>query len=164
MATGTIILPTNAAVPDAAGPPGLRFEDGRAEWLFDPDSDEIIYWTFRLPQDFASGLVARILFKMASATSGACCWATQVFAVTPGDSEDADTPGFDGTSDVDSESVPGTAGYIDEASITMSHIDGAVAGDMVQLKLYRDGDGTGGTDDATGDAELVAVTLEYTTS
>ena len=148
------------AVPDATSPPGMRVEDGRVEWLFDADADEKLNWTFRLPQDYASGGTAQIQFKMASAVADEVVWSGRVYAVTPGDAEDVDTAGF-GAAVTDTETVPGTAGHLDEASIALN-MDGAAAGDLVQLELMRDADN--GADNAVGDAELVNLSLEYTTS
>ena len=81
MATGTILLPGGIWVPDASSPPDMRVEDGRIEWLFDAGTDEILYVTFRMPQDYASGGTFKALFKMASATSGSVVWAAAVMAV-----------------------------------------------------------------------------------
>ena len=132
------------------------------------------YWTFSdtvvqqmrfagvVPDNYASGLVATLYYSMASATSGKTDWEVSVMCVTPDDAADVDTDSFD-TVNAANETVPGTAGYMSELDIPLTNADGAAAGDLIFVKLERDADDA--TDDtATGDAEVRAVVLSYTTS
>jgi len=173
MATGTIILPINGATPNASNPPGLRFEDNRPEWLFDDSTPETVFWTFRMPQDCAAepGLTAKIQYKMASDDDSdhKVEFEVSVFAISDGDSADVDTEDWDdansGSANIPGQSGGGggQAGYLDEISITLSNDDSVAAGDFVMIALQRDAD-DGTNDTATGDCEVVNVSLEYTTS
>ena len=86
--------------------------------------------------------------------------AVEVMAVTDG--EDVDTDSFDTANASAETTVPGTAGLMDEISITLTNADSLAAGDYVAVRLSRDADNAG--DDASGDLELWAFSLEYTTS
>ena len=83
-------------------------------------------------------------------------------AVSDGDSADMATDSFD-TVNSQNATVPGTAGYPDVISVTLSNADSVAAGDWVCISLARDAD-DGTNDDATGDAEVHGFALEYTTS
>jgi len=162
MATGTIILPVGGAYVDSTAPPGLGFSQSRAKLLFDDTTPEIVRWVFRMPADYASGPVAKIQYSMASATSNDVEFEVSVMAVSDGDAQDLDADSFD-TVNSGSATVPGTAGYLDEISITLTNADSVAAGDWVCVKLARDAD-DGTNDTATGDAEVWAVSVEYTTT
>ena len=129
--------------------------------LFDASTDEIIHKRFRLPTDYSSGATLKLQFSMASATSGNVVWAAEVWAITPADAADSDTTSYDTANSV-TEAVPGTAGYLDEASITLTNADSMAAGDLVTIRIRRDADNA--SDTAAGDAELRAISLEYTTA
>jgi hypothetical protein len=130
------------------------------EWLFDAAADEHIVCAFTLPQNYASAPVLKIQFKMTSATSGAVGWVCKVMALTPADASDMDAETWAAANTV-SETVPATAGYLDEASITLTNFDSGAAGDICVMMLYRDGDGTEVTDSATGDAEFIGADFRY---
>jgi hypothetical protein len=118
-------------------------------------------WQVRMPADYASAPVLKVQFKMVSATTGNVVWEGRLMAVTPGDSQDVDADGF-AASNTDTEAVPGTAGHLDEASITLTNADSVAAGDFVVIYLARLG--ADGSDTATGDAEMLVAALEYTQS
>lgn len=177
MATGTVHLPIDgAAIADGSSnnkfpaivyvissdvtDPQVRIPTAQ----FDDTDDEHMAWSFRLPADYSSGGTLKLQFYMDSATSGNVVWSVSIQAVSPGDSIDMtslDTDGEGGGWSIDTEAVPGTAGYPDEASISPG-MDSAAAGDYMVIHLKRDADHA--SDTATGDAILVAATLEYTTS
>jgi hypothetical protein len=162
MATGTIILPVLGASLDSANPPGLAFSQSRPKLLFDDTTPQLAYWVFRMPANYASGLVAKIQYSMASAVANEVDFEVSVMAVTDADAQDLDSDSYD-TANSGSATVPGTAGYLDEISVTLSNADSVAAGDWVALRLARDADDAT-NDDATGDAEVWNVSLEYTTS
>ena len=115
-----------------------------------------------LPDNYASGLVFTVYYSMASATTGKVDFEASVMAVSPDDAADVDTDSFDAVNAAN-ETVPGTAGYMSKLDIPLTNADSAAAGDLIFIKLERDADD--GTDDtATGDAELRAVVLHYTTT
>lgn len=176
MATGTILLPIGGAIPpDAsasnAAPAIVRVKSSAsapsAHFLqanFDPATDEMLWWSFRMPSDYASAPVLKVLFKLSSDTNTAhnVRFEGRLAAVTSGDSTDVDAKAL-ATTNSAGTTIPGTAGYLKELSITLTNDDSLAAGDFAIVYLRRDADGTTGTDDSTtGDCEVVAVSLEYT--
>lgn len=173
MSTGTIILtPGAATLPDGTTSnlaPGMSMTKSSAtapgvyllKLLFDASSEEWCVWQLRMPDDYASGLVAKLQWLAASATSGAVVWDVRVSATTPADSQDVDAQDF-ASANTATTTVPGTAGYLAETSITLTNADSVAAGDFVVVRVARAA--ADGADTATGDAELVAVSLSYTTT
>lgn len=170
----TVVLPIGGAMlPDGsasnAAPAIQRVKSSASapsphflQLAFDASTDEMCYWSFRMPADYASGPVLKVQYKMASATSGNVIISGRLAAVSDGDSTDVDAKalGTDNTSSA--TAVPGTAGYLDEISLTLTNADSVAAGDYVIVRLARDADNA--SDTATGDMEVVAVSLEYTAS
>lgn len=113
-----------------------------------------------MPDDYASAPVAKVAYKMASATTGGIAWDVRLSAVTDNDATDIDAKGY-GSANVGTATVPGTAGYIDIMSITLTNADSVAAGDWVTVRLARAV--ANGSDTATGDAELMGVSIGYTT-
>lgn len=173
MATGSILLPAGAAVlPDGSATnlaPALARakSSGTApapyflQLLFDAATEEWAAWSFRMPADYASAPVLKVQYKMTSATTGDVVWAGSIAAVTDGDTTDVDAKVF-ATANTLAVTVPGTAGYLDEASITMTNADSVAAGDFVVIRIARQG--AAGGDTATGDAEFIGAALTYTTA
>jgi hypothetical protein len=112
-----------------------------------------------MPDDYiASGTVTfKALYSMLSATSGSFHLDVSIMAVTPGDSADINTDSYATANDCNDATVPGTAGFLDAISCTLSNLDGLTAGDFFKVKMCRDV----GNDDAAGDAEVVAPMLSY---
>ncbi len=166
MTTGTIILPVQAAkIGGAFITNPAQINGGSNGWslLFDASQTESAVWQFRMPQDYASALVAKLQYTMASATADKVDLEVEVMAVTDGDAADVDTASFAAVNEISGgTTVPGTVGYLDEISITLSNDDSVAAGDLTIIRINRDHDD--GDDTATGDLELRNFTLEYTTS
>lgn len=173
-ATGSILIPVQSAkltgtyvttAPGGASAAvGAAIDAGDGNWrvLFDDTVDEAVVYGFRMPQDYASGAVIKLQYSMTSGSADQVEWEVAVMAVTDGQAVDIGTASFD-TVNVAVVTVPGTAGYLDEASITLTNDDSVAAGDFVYIYISTDSD-DGTNDDATGDRELVQLTLEYTTS
>ena len=169
-ATGTIILPvqsakiTGAYVTHGDATQGAQIDAGDGNWrlLFDATTDEAAVWQFRIPQNYSSGLTAKIQYSMASGTANEVEFEVGVMAVTDGDTADVGTDSID-TLNVGSATVPGTVGYLDEISITLTNADSVAAGDYVVIYLSTDADDAA-NDDATGDREVVNFSIEYTTN
>jgi hypothetical protein len=174
VATNDILLPPGAAVlPDGSASnlaPALqrRKSSGSApaiymlELWFDAATEEWATWSFRMPANYASGPTLKIQYKMASATSGAVVWAGSLAAVTDGEATDVDAKVF-ATAETATVTVPGTAGHLDEASISLTTAaDSVAAGDLVVVRIARQG--AAGGDTATGDAEFITAALSYTTT
>lgn len=161
MATGTIPLPMSGATPDSTNPPAPAWTSAdRIYWLFDDGTDELLVWTFRMPENYSSSPVAKIQYSMASATTNEVVLAVEIMAVSDG--EDVDTDSFDTANASSATTVPGTAGLVDEISITLTNADSVAAGDYVAVRISRDANNAG--DDATGDLEMWAASIEYTTT
>ncbi|MER7206332.1 hypothetical protein ABT340_04635 [Streptosporangium sp. NPDC000239] len=171
MATGTITLPLSAAtLPDGsssnAAPALQRVKSSAAapspyflQAAFDATTKEQIMWSFRMPVDYASGPVLKVQYKMASATTGNVIVEGRIAAVSDGDATDVDAKAFGSANSSSAITVPATAGYLDEITLTLTNADSLAAGDFVIVYLARDAV----SDTATGDMEVVAVAVDYTT-
>ena len=160
MATGTILLPIPAHSADPTNPPGLAFTAANRPYLlFDGTTDELVLWTFRMPQDYSSGLTVYVQYSMATATTNNIAIRTEVMAIA--DTEDVDTDNFSAVEASADDTVPGTAGNMGVVSDALG-TPTLAAGDYICLRLGRE-NATSGTN-ATGDMEVWAVSLEYTTA
>lgn len=174
MATGSIPLPIGAATPpdgtaSNAAPGTQRVKSSAAaptpyflQAAYDAATKEQLTWSFRMPANYASGPTLKVTYKMASATTGGVVIEGRVAAISPGDATDADAKGFGSANTSSTSTVPGTAGYEAEISLTLSNADSLAAGDHVVIYLARDP--AAGGDTATGDMEVVGVNLDFTTS
>lgn len=173
MATGSVLLtPGSALMPDGsasnAAPALQRVKSSAAaptlyfiQLLFDAATEEQVCWSFRMPADYASAPVMKVQYKMTSATTGGVAFESRIAAVSDGDAQDVDAKAF-AAANVGTATVPGTAGHLDEVSITMTNADSLAAGDFVVVYLNRDP--AHASDTATGDCEVVAAALTYTTA
>ena len=159
MATRFVFTPFSAEFP-SSNFPALDLTNRRPVLYFDASTDETCYWTGIAPQGLTGTITVVITYLMASATSGAVGLQAQLEAITDGDATDLDaTTSFDSVNNSSSTTVPGTAGYIDQISITMTNADSLAAGDLFRLSINRDADGSAITDSATGDLGILAVEL-----
>lgn len=155
MATRFVFTPEAAHYP-ATNFPALTLSNRRPVLAFDAATDETAYWTGVAPAGITGTITVVITYAMASATSGNIIWEAAIEAISDGDSTDTDaTTSFDTANSSGALAVPGTAGYIDQASITMTNADSIVAADYFRLAVNRDANAAGDT--ATGDALLLAV-------
>lgn len=160
MATATILLSIPAGGYDATNPPALLFEDNQWALVFDDGTDEICYWSFRMPENYASALVLKCIYKMDSATTAEVMIRAAIRATADG--EDPASSAFD-TDNISAEiTVPATAELLDTISLTMTNADSIAANEHCTLRFARDANNVG--DDASGDMKVVAVSLEYTVS
>src|SRR5688572_607284 len=159
MTSRLLFLPEAANFP-ATNLPGPGVDGQLRPFLaFDATTDESCDWTFIAPQGLTGAITVVITYRMASATTGACRWQAALEAISDGDSVDTDAASSFDAANSNGATVPGTAGFIDQISITMTNADSIAAGDYSRLRINRDADGTSGTDDATGDAQILAVEL-----
>jgi hypothetical protein len=159
MATRAIFTPLSAEFP-ATNFPQLTISNRRPVLAFDASTDETAYWSGIAPQGLTGTVTVVITYAMASATSGTVGFQAQLEAISDGDATDTDSAtSFDSVNNSASTTVPGTAGYIDQISITMTNADSMAAADYFRLSLNRDADGSAITDSATGDAYVLAVEL-----
>lgn len=159
MATRFIGLPESAHFP-ASNFPQLMGVNQRPVLAFDAATDETAYWTDIAPQGLTGTITLVISYIMASATTGTVGIQAQIEAVTAGDATDLDaTTSFGTVNNSASTTVPGTAGYLGQISITMTNADSIAAADYYRISVNRDADGTAITDSATGDLYLLAIEL-----
>lgn len=157
MATRFVLSPLSAEFP-ASNFPQLQLINRRPVISFDAATDETAYWTGVAPQGWTGTVTAVITYMMASATTGNVIFQVALEAVTDGDATDLDaTTSFDTANTSATTAVPGTAGYIDQISVTLTNADSIAAGDYFRLSLNRDADNA--SDSATGDAHVLAVEL-----
>jgi hypothetical protein len=171
MATNSILLtPGSANLPDGSASnaaPGMQRVKSSAtapgvyllQLCFDASTEEWCTWSFRMPTSYVSAPAAKVQYKMASATSGGVTWDVRVSATSDGDAQDVDAQDF-ASANTASATVPATAGYLDEVNVTLTNADSLAAGDLVVLRVARAVADAGDT--ATGDAELLGVSFEYT--
>lgn len=174
MATGTVLLPIGAAtLPDSSAnnaAPAIQRVKSTAgaptpfflQAAFDDTTVEMLMWSFRMPQDYASAPVLKVQYKMAATNADEVIIEGRIMAVSDGDNQDVDADAFAAANTSAAITVPGTIGWMDEISLALANDDGLAAGDFIIVYLARDADAAG--DDAAGDMEVVAVSLEYTTT
>jgi hypothetical protein len=158
--TFATFIPYSAEFP-STNFPQLTLVNRRPVLAFDAATDETCYWTCKIPQGFTGTMSAVVQYMMASATSGKVDFEGSLEAVTDGDSTDLDAgDSFDTANTITAPTVPGTAGFIDEFTITMTTQDSAAAGDYARFRLVRDADDAT-NDTATGDCYVLNVELRY---
>jgi hypothetical protein len=157
MATRFTFTPESAHFP-AANFPQLMLINRRPCLAFDPSTDETAYWTGIAPVGFTGAVTVVVHYIMASAITGAVYFQGALEAVTPGDAVDLDAGTSFDTANSGNGTVPGTAGYEQSISITMTNADSIAAGDLFRLAINRDADNA--SDTATGDAYVLAVELQ----
>lgn len=159
MASRFIFTPLAAEFP-ASNFPALTIVNRRPVLAFDASTDETCYFTGIAPQGLTGTITLVISYMMASATTGAVGLQAQIEAITDGDATDLDgTTSFDTVNNSASTTVPATAGYIDQISITMTNADSLAAADYFRVSINRDANGSAITDDAAGDLYLLAAEL-----
>jgi hypothetical protein len=156
--TRAILTPFSAEFP-SSNFPGLSTVNARPVLAFDASTQETTYWTLVAPQALTGALSCVITYMMASATSGNIEFEVAVEAITDADATDLDaTTSFDTVNASGAITVPGTAGYIDQVSVTLTNADSVAAGDLLRISISRDAD-DGTNDTATGDLYLLAAEL-----
>lgn len=157
MATRFTFTPYSAEFP-ATNFPQLLLSNRRPALAFDATTSETCYWTVAAPQGVTGTWTAVISYAMASATSGGVAFEVATEAITSGDATDTDaTTSFDTVNTGTDASVPGTAGYMEQVSITLTNMDSAAAADLLRFSLARAV--ANAADTATGDAYVFAVEI-----
>lgn len=139
---------------------GAQIDAGDGNWrlLFDATTDECATWQFVVPDNYSSTPALKIKYSMTSATANEVEFEGAIMCVTPGDSADIGTASFSNVA-VCSDTVPGTAGYLDTCTITLTD-DSCAAGDIAFVVVSKDADDAT-SDDATGDTEIVGIEFDY---
>jgi hypothetical protein len=118
---------------------------------------DILHWSFRVPQDYASGGAVTVFFKMASATSGNVQWAAYVSCYASGYGGSLASKGFATANYSGNLAVPGAAGYPASASWALSSLDGLSVNHFCHVALRRES----ATSEATGNAEVTGFNFYY---
>ena len=157
--TGAFVVRTPTS--GDASTAGAQIDAGDGNWrlLFDATTDEAAVWQFVLPDYWAAHGELKIFYSMTSATTLEVEFEADLMCVTPGDAADIGTSGFAGVA-VGSDTVPGTAGFMDPVNITLTD-DACAAGDVIFVYLSTDANDAV-NDDATGDREVVGLAYEFT--
>ena len=158
MATRAVFTPYSAEFP-ASNFPQLMLVNRRPVLAFDAATQETAYFTGIAPAGLTGTLTAVITYMMASATSGNVEFEVAVEAVSDADATDLDAgDSFATVNASGAVAVPGTAGYIDQVSVTLTNNDSLAAADYFRLSVSRDAD-DGTNDTATGDCYVLGVEL-----
>ncbi len=128
---------------------------------FDATTNESAVFRAVMPRSYAGGgITVYIHYALTSATSLTVDW--DVAWERIGDQQlDIDGDSFAAVNSVDNTTVPGTAGLVDIVTVTFTDgadMDSVAVGELFRLKITRDA----ANDDATGDAELLAIEIKET--
>ena len=131
---------------------------------FDDSTDESVFFLGHMPDNYdGGGLTITIEYMMTSATSGTVSLDISLMSITD-DADDIDTKSFAAANNIN-PTVASATGETDYAPVTFtdgSDMDSIAAGEDFYLKFTRDANGTTSTDNASGDLELVKITIVET--
>lgn len=157
MATRAILTPLSAEFP-SSNFPQLTLVNARPGLAFDASTAETCYWTLAVPQGITGSVSLVISYMMASATTGGVAFDVAVEAVTSGDATDLDAgTSFATTNTGTDAAVPGTAGYMEQVSVTLTNDDSLAAADYLRISVTRAV--ANAADTATGDLYLLVAEL-----
>jgi hypothetical protein len=142
---------------------GAQIDAGDGNWrlLFDATTDECATWQFVMPDNYASSPVLDIDFSMASGEANEVEFEATIMCYTPTtDTANIGTASFSNVAVGTATTVSATAGEVYRQSITLTD-DSCAAEDIVFVVISTDADDAT-NDDATGDREIVGVSLDYT--
>lgn len=156
-----LIFTALANEPPAANFATLDTRNSHPVLDFDAATDEHAVFRGVLPSTYAAGGVnVKLIWAATSAITGTARWAVAWERIPVG-AQDLDADSF-ATAKTAGGTADGVSGETTETTIPFSdgaEMDSVGAGEMFRLKVTRDADGTSGTDDMTGDAELIAVVI-----
>jgi hypothetical protein len=131
---------------------------------FDPTTNESAIFSAVMPQSYsaATGVTVHLFWMATSDTTDThhVYWDAAFERDAPNDL-DLDSDSFAAVQSNDITHVNATSGKITETTIALTagaQMDSVVAGDLFRLQITRDA----ANDDATGDAELLAVEIRET--
>lgn len=159
--TGTLgyLTPVMGHAP-GSGAAALSTRNSKPVVAYDPTSEEHYRWTWVIPNGFntpaldgADNLTFRLHWT-SSATSGSVRWVVKMQRLT---GVDIDSDSF-ASGSVVTTAASGTAGTVVVSTTGNVGLDSAVAGDAVEIDVYRDTGDAGDTVDSN-DAELLAVEI-----
>lgn len=152
-----------SGIPPAANYATLDSRNSHVVADFDAATDETIYFEGFLPAHYdGGGLTVTIWGMLTSATSGSVRLEAAIERHDTG--TDLDSDSFASAKSA-ALTASGTSGAPSSAAISFAsgaEMDSLAAGEHFRLLIRRDADGTTGTDDATGDFELLGVHVTET--
>jgi len=159
MATGQTLAIWEAigGTPATTAAATYDVRNGHVVLDFDADSNETSYFASVLPKHYAGGNIDCKLHWMAtSATAGNVRWSA-AFERLEAAGPDLDANDLQTAAEANG-AANATSGKLTVTTLTLTALDGAVAGDAFRIAVTRVA-GDGANDTMTGDAELVAVEL-----
>ena len=130
---------------------------------FDASTDESAIFSGILPRNYGGGgLTVTIYWMATSATSGATRWQAAIERMDTGTDLDSDSFASAQSAGTTASATSGAQVSTAIAFTSGAQMDSLAAGEPFRLKINRDADGTTGTDNMTGDAELLAVEIKET--
>lgn len=143
-----------------SGAAALSTRNSKPVVAYDPTTEEHYRWTWVIPNGFntpaidgADNLVFRLHWT-SSATTGSVRWVVKLQRLTD---VDVDSDSF-ASGSVVTTAVSGTSGTVVVSTTGNVGLDSAVAGDAVEIDIYRDTGNAGDTVDSN-DADLLAVEI-----
>ncbi len=153
------------ATRPSANPPGEGTEDSFATHDFNPTTEESVFFHLEIPHYYADAGIIHIHFDFfvdtAPASAQSVVWGVEYKKQSIGDNFDFDagtTIGYTQTSIT--TGTPANDKKVHQSSEVNLVTTGFAANDYILLRLFRDADGTGGTDDFTGDARVIDYHIE----
>ena len=154
------------ATRPAANPPGEGTEDSFPTHDFNPTTDESVFFHLELSHDYADAGLIHVHFDFfvdtAPAGAQSVVWGVEYKKQSIGDNFDfgaGTTTAYTQTSVT--TGTPANDKKVHQSSEISLTTTGFVAGDYILLRLFRDANGTGGTDDFPGDARIIDYHIEY---
>ncbi|HET6456009.1 MAG TPA: hypothetical protein VFI02_16510, partial [Armatimonadota bacterium] len=154
--SGAMFALANAATFQCREPAGGAPKPKWCELLF--TTGDLASWAFTVPEGYTGTTTVKVRYKMVSGTANYTEWTARFACMTPDDAADWDANAFDSDNVSADDEVPGTAGYLTAHSWTASNLDSMTDGDECVMQLERS---TPTGSDATGDAEVLGVTIEW---
>ena len=154
------------ATRPVSNPPAEGTEDSFPTHDFDASTDESVYFHLELPHDYADAGTIHVHFDFfvdtAPASAQSVVWGVEYKKQSIGDNFDFDA----GTTTTYTQTSVTTGTPANDKKTHQSAevnltTTGFVAGDYILLRLFRDADGTGGTDDYPSDARVLDYHIEY---
>lgn len=147
--------------PPSSNPATLDSRNQHPVLDFDDTTNESAVFTGVMPRNYGgNGVTVYLHYAMSSATANTVDWDV-AFERIGDQQQDIDSDSFAAVNSVDDTTVPATSGNVDIVNVTFTDgadMDSVAAGEAFRLKVTRDA----ASDDAAGDAELLAVEIKET--
>ncbi|MHC4158379.1 MAG: hypothetical protein ACYSSO_04785 [Planctomycetota bacterium] len=147
--------------PPSSNPATLDTRNSHPVLDFDATTNESAVFSGIMPRNYGgNGVTVYLHYAMSTAVADTVDWDVAFERI--GDQQlDIDADSFEAVNSVDNTTVPGTSGNVDIVSVAFTNgadMDSVAVGEAFRLKVTRDA----ASDDATGDAELLAVEIKET--